>query len=427
MGGGAFAKAAAEGQPTLTTRRMSSSEYRLLKIKTIPRLQDYFSGCAVSSLIEAPEKPDYGDIDFIIATDQLVNNLDLAKRLGARGVICHSSNDGKYQSCNLAVPIDGSKSEQPTVWYKTSNKPSAHTTKEVFAQIDVAIIPPELFDWHLFYSSYGDMAGLLGKFVHYWGFTVTDKGLLLRLEELDEAKDTEYLTISDTSGKLFLSRDPDMVMRFLGLCPKKFHEGFTTMNQFYEWLGECRLLSQHTVRYGRRRPHEQNREEKRPIYANFLYEWLPAHFGLDPNDSEASGAEEPDATARRRQLRDQALKVFGKQEEFTRMHSALTRFIGNQTAVHLLKPILIKHSGLKANKLTEPLRAFRRWVVFTNGRPQVASSPHSDEESQLYLWLGANGKSLENQEGTSEWVKEHWLELRGLERRKDKREVPPSA
>lgn len=66
MGGLAFARAAAEGQPTLSTPRMLPETYWSFKADYLKRLQEYFpAGTRVATLTEAPEKEDYGDIDFI--------------------------------------------------------------------------------------------------------------------------------------------------------------------------------------------------------------------------------------------------------------------------------------------------------------------------------------------------------------------------
>jgi hypothetical protein len=62
-----------------------------------------------------------------------------------------------------------------------SRKAEASTTvtDEEYAQIDIEKVKPELLEWHTFYSSYGDMLGLLGHIVTHLGFTVNDRGFWL--------------------------------------------------------------------------------------------------------------------------------------------------------------------------------------------------------------------------------------------------------
>ena len=189
MGGGAFAHAAATGEPTLTTPRLTPEQYTQLKAIYLKKLRDYFPGTRIACLTEAPEKTDYGDMDILIAIDQKVNFVDMANSLGAAGIICHSG--GGPQKCTLGVPIDGSPHAGPVVIYKHVNEnagrkveSSSTTTVDDYAQIDVAIIQPSILDWYTFYSSYGDMAGLLGHIIHNLGFTISDVGLWIRDELL---------------------------------------------------------------------------------------------------------------------------------------------------------------------------------------------------------------------------------------------------
>ena len=189
MGGGAFAHAAAQGEPTLTTPRLMLDQYAKLKVIYLKKLRDYFPDTSITCLTEAPEKADYGDMDILIAIDQKVNFIDMGNSVGAAGIICHSG--GGTQKCTLGVPIDGSAHTRPAVTYKHINEkpgrkiePSSTTTVDDYAQIDVAVIQPSILDWYTFYSSYGDMAGLLGHIIHYLGFTISDVGLWIRDELL---------------------------------------------------------------------------------------------------------------------------------------------------------------------------------------------------------------------------------------------------
>ena len=70
MGGHVFHSAAANGQPTLQTPRMSLEKYNELKQIYIQRLSSYFTNAkSIETVIEAPEKKDFGDIDILIFDD----------------------------------------------------------------------------------------------------------------------------------------------------------------------------------------------------------------------------------------------------------------------------------------------------------------------------------------------------------------------
>jgi len=69
----------------LITPRMSTETYTHLRHVYKERLLAYFPQVQLDTLIEAPDKHDYGDIDFVLANDGQIDFFDLASHLGARG------------------------------------------------------------------------------------------------------------------------------------------------------------------------------------------------------------------------------------------------------------------------------------------------------------------------------------------------------
>ena len=433
MGGNAFAQASAQGEPTLATPRLSPEQYAKLKAVYLEKLQDYFPGAKIACLTEAPEKSDYGDIDIFVAIDKRAKWVELANFLGAAGVICHTS--GRIQKCTIGVPIDGSAHTRPTVVYKHINdgssrklQPSSVVTVDDYAQIDIEVLAPDLLEWHRFYSSYGDMVGLLGHIVQNLGFTVSDLGLWLRLPELDVSKTVSHVNIADRDGRIFLSKDPNLVMQFLGLSVQGYEEGFKNLDALYEWLGKCRLLSGYAIKIKRNNAHERNREAKRTVFSGFFQEWLPAHLHTDEELVNTTISEEDKAAKQTeivRKLRsiylEEAVDFFSKRAEYEKLHSAITLVFNNASAAELLKPIIAQHSERDGKNLNEIVRAFRRYVGFgTDGQPYILDQPHSDAQSQLHLLLADDKQSLRDSNETAVWVGELWEELRGLERQRIK-------
>lgn len=419
MGGGAFAQASAPGEPTLRTPRMSPEIYRHLKTTYLTKLQEYFPTAKVTCLIEAPEKTDYGDIDFLVAVQQEVDQVDLARYLGAAGFISRSK--GIHQSLTVAVPRDGLPSATPLVIYHhldsnalgASRKAAETMSEEEYAQIDVNIIEPELLEWHLFYSSYSDMCGLLGHIVTNLGFTVSDSGLWLRLKELDDSKGVLNSGVADEEGKLFLTRDPTLIMEFLNLSVDEFQAGFNTLEGLYSWLFKCRLLSAEALKTKRDNAHERRREATRKIYSQFFFEWLPAHMDLEVNMTDEQ--QRTAVQTQRHVFRDEAVTFFSKTAEFQSMHTALIRKLRNAMAINLLKPIIAEHSGQEGKKLTEVLRAFKRHVGFDeHNQASVLQNPHTDAEAQLFRFLDNDGESLQDPAAVSVFVAAHWKDLKAL-------------
>lgn len=460
MGGGAFSHAFAEGKPTLNTPRMSPDIYSNLKHFYTERLRSYFPpNIQVASLTEAPEKADYGDLDFIIAYDDRVDFFNLATYLGAVAVICP---DAQNQKCTMAFLRDGSRSPKPVVIYKHVNdngahklKPSSTVSDKEYAQMDIGTVPTQFFEWHIFYSSYGDMGGLVGHIVHNLGFTVNDRGFWLRMKELDDSKKPPYkVDIADRDGKFFLSHDPEEVMQFLGLSVLSYCRGFKTLDALYSWLGKCKLISWEAVKVKKDNSSERNREQKRIVYSKFFNEWLPAHLPHADAHHNADRETTPDEESntaitaasrarlhtKRAELVQEALDFFGKEKDYTAMHTSFTRHIQSSIVAQLLKPILRKHNGVTDKNLNEVVRAFRRWVaVSADGQLSTLEEPRIDAESELWRLLdeaspkedldggteGAGDETglayrLKNEGHVNVWAGEHWKEVRSMERQKTK-------
>ncbi len=402
---------------------MSPDEYTTLKAIYLARVQECFPTAKVACLTEAPEKEDYGDMDIFVAVSQKVEFIDLADSVGAAGVISQSS--GEHQSCSLAVPRDGSRSGNRPVVYKpyngNSNKlaPSATVTTEEYAQVDIDIVHPDILPWHAFYYSYGDLAGLIGHTVKHLGFLASDRGLWLRLKELDNAKSLQIQNVADKDGRIFLSDDPVQVMRFLGLSPVTYNAGFTTIEELYKWVATSRFLFAESVKTDWDNSRDRHRLDKRKLYSGFFKEWLPERFKDKPTLDEEVRRQRVNEL--REKFKDEAVALFGKQEEFVAKRDAIVRKVQHALATSCLKPLIAQHSKQSdTRKLAEIVRAFRRHVVFSpSGQPYASETPHTDAESQLYRFLADDGNTLEDPQGTGAWVEEHWEELKLLQKQVD--------
>ncbi|KAK5164635.1 uncharacterized protein LTR77_009841 [Saxophila tyrrhenica] len=424
MGGNAFAQAAAAGQPKLNTPRMTPKEYDELKSIYLAKLQNCMPAAKVACLVEAPEKEDYGDMDILVAIDRKMDFINLATAIGAAGLICHSS--GGHQMCSLAVPKDGSRHGDLPVVYKMVHENAVHqtgvqlsieTTDEQYAQIDVEVIPTEMLEWHIFYSSYGDLSGLLGHTVKNLGLRITDSGLWLQMIELDVAKSVPVHDLADSDGRIFLSKEPAKVMEFMGLRETTFDKGFATCDELYSWAASSRLLFPETVKSSWNKSNEGQRERKRGMYAVYFKEWLPLRMDMKPDQDEE---ERQQAIARLRQdVQNDAVGFFRKREEYDTKRHAIILKTQNMIAANHLKPLVAKHSGTEGRKLAEVYRAFQRHVDFDSlGQPYVAETAHKNEQSQLYRFLADDGKTLKDPDGADAWVKEHWELLKTMLRQK---------
>lgn len=219
---------------------------------------------------------------------------------------------------------------------------------------------------------------------------------------------------------VFLSSCPSRVIQFLGCRPDRYEAGFKSLEQLYEWLAKCEMVSPDALKIKRdKKAHERNREQTRSVYAGFFKDYLPEHMDMQ-GETDAAKSEEVVAELCDKWLK-RAISEFSKREEYESKHAALVRIINNGYAGHLLKPLVTEHSGKTEKHVNEILRAFRRHVAFdAANRPYIAHTAHSDADSQLHNFLTDDHTALRDAEATSAWVQMNWEELRGLERQRGK-------
>jgi len=189
------------------------------------------------------EKPDHGDIDFLVVLDPdrpAVHPGEVADLLGAKD---HISSGPHASSYAFVHPIEGGRS---------------------IVQVDIKVCSAETLGWETFMASYSDVGMMLAYLVRPLGFKITDKGFHLRIPS-DVPGGRE--------GTRFLSHDENEVMDFLGLNPAVFHKGFCAELEVFQFL-----LSGH-VRYGRPdlnglRKKDKVLVKKRPVFKGFLEGYL---------------------------------------------------------------------------------------------------------------------------------------------------------
>ena len=432
MGGNVFMSSAAEGHASLATPRMDPETYQNLKRQYIKLLWTCFPKARIiDTAIEAPEKTDFGDIDIIIISDEDVDWAYVAAEVGAVAWVNRGTSD--KPACSLAVYMDGVRSPQAPVKYVLchANDPLQRKPSEViddvpFAQVDLNRIGSVLEDWTRFYSSYGDLAGILGRMVTNFGFDVTEMGLRLRLQEWDDSslEEWQHFNPRKDEGKMMLSVNPNAVMEFFGLNIQRFHNGFQTRDEIFQWLGDSEVATEYCLQ--RKRNIAPTREEKkmdRSMFNLFFQEWLPAHLkakeaALNSPESMAEDRPHTSLSQLREQCLQEALSRFGKQQEYTVLHQNLLHKRAIATAEDKLRPIIAQHSRKKKAALAEMIRAFRRNVQFHDGEPRILPNQHQDSESLIHTFLDHTGRELQDFAAVDEWVKVHFDTVKDVERKR---------
>jgi hypothetical protein len=172
--------------------RMPSAVYRNLKAQFYPKLAELYTWVGVP--IEAPEKLDHGDLDFLVATpkDQTPSHQVIKEILGAEFIIPMEGN----RTSNYAVPIPpgewalfGHSAEEDDkrkevadgqIFYQVRAHVQAglHSKLTPYFQIDIHVCADkDEWDRIMFYHSYGDLGMILGLIGKNAGLLFGAKGL----------------------------------------------------------------------------------------------------------------------------------------------------------------------------------------------------------------------------------------------------------
>lgn len=464
--------ARADGHPTLQTPRMSPKEYNMHKESITQSLSAYFGPENIICHTEAPGKTDHGDIDIDISYSDAIDWAKVAHAIGAAAYLDRGSE--KSQKCSFAMRLDGQPSAHPPICYtfskindRLNQKTSPDISEEAYVQVDLEKNSPELKAWTAFYGSYGDLAGMLGNSVTNFGFDVTDRGLRLRLVELDESGrgEWEHFQLPLEEGRMMLSSDPRQVMEFFGLDAERYYAGFETELEMFEWLAQCRMISEYSLKRERNEISRDRQKAGRPMFTRFFKEWLPrypeekkddggsragmecdiaADYSLPtppsppnetpdstntpiaspspPIDSPTTGNDDRSSAIAhlRAEYLIHSLTFFAKRPQYISLHSRLLRKRANSTVSHKIRSILAATSQKKGPKLAELVRAFRRNVSYGEGGPVILEEGRGDDESELWTFLDEGGRQFRDKEGVERWVGENFERVKEVERGRGK-------
>lgn len=232
MGGSAFAT----HTPPLPTPRMPPKIYEQVLNHTKFVLSQHYTH--VESPVEAPGKTTFGDVDILV-TGALNDGFDpektsrsavadnLVRVMGAVASIYHSANP----TINLAVPWSLASTTTPS--NNENITPSKHEAR--FVQIDVHhLTSPANFKWELFHAAHGDLWSILGATIRAFGLTVNNRGLYLRIPEIE--------MVDRKKSLIFLTEKPSDVLEVLGLDESRWWSPFKDQEEMFEYAASCRMF-----------------------------------------------------------------------------------------------------------------------------------------------------------------------------------------
>lgn len=142
-------------------------------------------------------------------------------------------------------------------------------------QVDFILAPDlETFHFAAQYFSWNDLGNFIGRTAHRLGFKYGHDGLKYVMRDED---DPSYVI-----SEVFLTKDPDEALEFLGFNSHKHSEGFDTPEEIFEYAASSPYFSAASFMLANRNHVARVRDRKRKMY-NMCVEYYKEKFGVDEN------------------------------------------------------------------------------------------------------------------------------------------------
>lgn len=186
------------------------------------------------------EKPDFGDLDFVIDSrfNEKVSKVELLAELErAFGAPIPSHNGGNVFS--VGIPLEAG-----------------------CLQVDLISTPSDIFQASLDYFSWNDLGNLIGRIAHKFGFKYGHDGLSIVL------RDGTHMF-----AEISVSTSTEEILTFLGYDYSRWAMGFSNREEIYRFTASSELFNKSIFLLENRNHISRTREKKRPVYMEFL-EWM---------------------------------------------------------------------------------------------------------------------------------------------------------
>ncbi len=219
--------------PNVITSRKSHSDYEHIKATLLKILQNNNIDCKCPH--ELPNKKDYGDLDIICVYPDF-DILDFIK--------------------NTFYPIDIVPSYKDSRIINVSFNVTEIKDMENHNdfQIDLIFCHKNNMEMYMFYYSYGDIGGIIGRIMSSYGLKFGEKGLFMK-----------YIDVQDT---IILSSEPEKICNFIGANYEEWLNGFDTVECIYKWICNIKLFYKDIFKVMNK--DHRDRVKKRLMYSNFL-------------------------------------------------------------------------------------------------------------------------------------------------------------
>jgi len=282
MGGSAFADPSNPAAHLLTPR-MPAHIYEHVRGRALRIIRNFYEQAECP--IEAPSKPDFGDVDILVASPHDQADTTAASLAAALGAVRYKSNKPTSHfalpwpsagELNGALPSTCTKDDLGAHRDDTASE-SAGTQR--YIQLDLHVCQtPEDFQWELFHQAHGDLWNILGGMIRPCGLVVNHTGLHLRLDGVDG--------IAKDRRTILLTTLPSAVLRHLDLDEASYWRPFESVDAMFAYAASCRFYNPQTYE-GRDdlKANDRQRMKKRPMFMKWYDVYLQEHKGDAPGRS----------------------------------------------------------------------------------------------------------------------------------------------
>ena len=229
---------------TVPVRRMNKDEIQKAQSHVQHVLREEL-GLMSFGIPSYRNKETFGDIDIIVQRDRM---------LGEDGIPRFLQDD----LIEVAQKHFNARDFAPNTNMLSFDYRLSSNDAEGF-QVDLIQIAPEFVSTSIAYYSYNDLGNFIGRIAHKMGVKFGHEGLLYLY------RDGNYLF--DT---LTISQDNDAILTCLGFDPKRYNQGFDTLEDIFKFAASTRYFNKDLFLLENRNHRARTRDRKRANYTAFL-------------------------------------------------------------------------------------------------------------------------------------------------------------
>lgn len=185
-------------------------------------------------------------------------------------------------------------------------------------QLDYIRTSPEFLTFNYNYLSYNDLGNLIGRIASSFGFKFGHDGLFVK-EFFNEQGLKVDKTVSYVRREKLISRDWDFALEFLGLDPKRYQEGFNSLDDIFGYVCSSKYFHKNYYNLENDNNQKRTRDKKRENinkFNKYLETQLETNFRESRNLFKEHLKSYPQIAQYRRALKKEVRTEYFKKRKF---------------------------------------------------------------------------------------------------------------